>query len=259
MEPGAIVYDGALLAAIPIALAAGLLSFLSPCVLPLVPGYLGFVSGMATTGQASLRSLPSSSETTMVASRSRLITGVLLFIGGFTVVFLVAFVVTGSLGLYLIQFRDILIRISGVFVILMGLVFVGAFGRLQRTVRPTVRKNIGLAGAPLLGAAMGIGWAPCIGPTLATILVIAANTGDVARAATLGLAYSLGLGIPFLLIALGFGWASNAMSFLRRHIRTINLIGGTLLIMLGILMVTGVWTAVMSYLGSLAGSIQLPL
>lgn len=257
MGAGAIVYDGALLAAIPIALLAGLLSFLSPCVLPLVPGYLGFVSGMSAS--ASTPGPGGSTTTTAVTSRSRLVVGVLLFIGGFTAVFLVAFVITGSLGLYLIQYRDLLIRAAGVFVIVMGLVFVGVFGRFQRTLRPTIRNNIGLAGAPLLGAAMGIGWAPCIGPTLATILVIAANTGDISRAVTLGLAYSIGLGIPFLLIALGIGWASNTMGFLRRHIRTINLIGGSTLILLGVLMVTGVWTAVMSYLGSLAGSIQLPL
>lgn len=259
MGPGAIVYDGALLAAIPIALAAGLLSFLSPCVLPLVPGYLGFVSGMASSGRHPSPAIPSSGAVATVASRSRLVAGVLLFIGGFTVVFLIAFVVTGSVGLYLMQYRDILIRRAGVFVIIMGLVFIGVFGRLQRTLRPNIRNNMGLAGAPLLGAAMGIGWAPCIGPTLATILVIAANTGDITRAAILGLAYSLGLGIPFLLIALGLGWASGTMGFLGRHIRTINLIGGTLLILLAVLMITGVWTAVMSYLGSLAGSIQLPL
>lgn len=263
MDPGAIVYDGVLLAAIPIAVLAGLLSFLSPCVLPLVPGYLGFVSAMATGGSGADPSAlaPGGAPTTgtLVQSRRRLIVGVLLFIAGFTVVFLVAFVITGSLALYLIEYRDIIIRVSGIFVIAMGLVFIGAFGTLQRTIRPTVRANMGLAGAPLLGAAMGIGWAPCIGPTLATILVIAANTGDVARAATLGIAYSLGLGIPFLLIALGIGWASSATAFLRRHVRTINLLGGALLILLGILMLTGVWTAVMSALGSLVGSIQLPL
>jgi len=269
MDPGAIVYDGALLAAIPIAVLAGLLSFLSPCVLPLVPGYLGFVSAMATGGPGTQTSGAAgtgaagtgaaATAATLVQPRRRLITGVLLFISGFTIVFLVAFVITGSLALYLIEYRDIIIRVSGIFVIAMGLVFIGAFGTLQRTVRPTVRTNLGLAGAPLLGAAMGIGWAPCIGPTLATILVIAANTGDVARAATLGIAYSLGLGIPFLLIALGIGWASSATTFLRRHVRTINLTGGALLILLGILMVTGVWTAVMSTLGSLVGSIQLPL
>ncbi len=268
MDPGAIVYDGALLAAIPIAALAGLLSFLSPCVLPLVPGYLGFVSAMATGGSGAQTSAPTpgpgpspgmAATATLVQSRPRLIVGVLLFIAGFTVVFLVAFVVTGSLALYLIEYRDIIIRVSGIFVIAMGLVFIGAFGTLQRTVRPTVRANMGLAGAPLLGAAMGIGWAPCIGPTLATILVIAANTGDVARAATLGIAYSLGLGIPFLLIALGIGWATSATTLLRRHVRTINLLGGALLILLGILMLTGVWTAVMSTLGALVGSIQLPL
>jgi len=263
MDPGAIVYDGALLAAIPIAALAGLLSFLSPCVLPLVPGYLGFVSAMATGGSrddaSALAPGGTAGTATLVQSRRRLIVGVLLFISGFTVVFLVAFVVTGSLALYLIEYRDIIIRVSGIFVIAMGLVFIGAFGTLQRTIRPTVRANMGLAGAPLLGAAMGIGWAPCIGPTLATILVIAANTGDVARAATLGIAYSLGLGIPFLLIALGIGWAGSATTFLRRHVRTINLLGGALLILLGILMLTGVWTAVMSTLGALVGSIQLPL
>ena len=265
MDPGAIVYDGALLAAIPIAVLAGLLSFLSPCVLPLVPGYLGFVSAMATGAPGTVSTAPASAQrelaptATLVQSRRRLIVGVLLFISGFTVVFLVAFVITGSLALYLIEYRDIIIRASGVFVIAMGLVFIGAFGTFQRTLRPTVRANMGLAGAPLLGAAMGIGWAPCIGPTLATILVIAANTGDVARAATLGIAYSLGLGIPFLLIALGIGWVSSATAFLRRHVRTINLLGGALLILLGILMLTGVWTAVMSTLGSLVGSIQLPL
>ncbi|MGC5171242.1 cytochrome c biogenesis CcdA family protein [Microbacterium sp. DT81.1] len=257
MEPGAIVYDGALLAAIPIAVLAGLLSFLSPCVLPLVPGYLGFVSGMAATNPVGAGR--DEGAGTVVAIRFRLIVGVLLFIGGFTAVFLVAFVITGAAGLYLMQYRDILIRIAGAFVIVMGLVFIGAFAQFQRTLRPTIRTNLGLAGAPLLGAAMGIGWAPCIGPTLATILVIAANTGDIPRAATLGLAYSLGLGIPFLLIALGIGWASNAMTFVRRHIRTINLIGGILLIVLGVLMITGVWTTVMSYLGSLAASVQLPL
>lgn len=258
MDVGVLVYDGALLAALPIAVIAGVLSFASPCVLPLVPGYLGFVSGMAD-GSEPAPVVSSGSRTAAARSRRRLIAGVLLFISGFTIVFLAAFVVTGTLGLYVMQYREVLIRVAGVLVVVMGLVFLGAFGRLQRTIRPAVRQNIGLAGAPLLGAAMGIGWAPCIGPTLATILVIAANTGDVVRAAILGLAYSLGLGIPFLLIAIGLGWATTTTTFLRRHIRTINLIGGGLLILLGILMVTGAWTEVMSYLGSLIMSIQLPL
>src|SRR5690606_3435073 len=117
----------------------------------------------------------------------------------------------------------------------------------------------GVIGAPLLGIALGIGWAPCMGPTLAAIMALSVNLGDPVRAASLGLAYSLGLGIPFLLAALGFGWATKAIGFLRRHIRVVNIIGGVLLIVLGILMVTGLWTGIMSRLGAVMGSVILPL
>jgi cytochrome c-type biogenesis protein len=141
----------------------------------------------------------------------------------------------------------------------LGLVFIGAFGFAQRTLKPQVRGNIGLAGAPLLGLALGLGWAPCIGPTLAAIISVSWNLGDPGRGALLGLAYSLGLGIPFVLITLGFGWATRSVAFLRRHIRTVNLVGGAMLIVLGLLMVTGIWNSWMIQLQGVFLNVPLPL
>jgi cytochrome c-type biogenesis protein len=250
VNPGAIVGGGALWVALPIALAAGLVSFLSPCVLPLVPGYLGFLGGAASSRRSGGSAAP---------ARGRLLLSVLLFIAGFTLVFVAVNVLGGVLGRFFVAYADLITRILGVVVILLGLVFVGVFGIAQRTVHPTVRGNLGLIGAPLLGVALGIGWTPCIGPTLSSIIAISWNLGDPWRAALLGLAYSLGLGIPFVLIALGFGWATRSIGFLRRHIRAVNLIGGALLIVLGVLMVTGLWTAAMSQLQGVLTSVPLPL
>lgn len=273
MNAGAIVFDGALWLAIPIAALAGLVSFLSPCVLPLVPGYLGFLGGavaprqdapptndpadgMAGGAQSSRVAVKAATD---AAGRGRLLVGVLLFIAGFTVVFVAMGVFAGSLGRLFVEYQDVITRVLGVVVIGLGLVFVGVFGFAQRTFRPQLRQGLGLIGAPLLGVAMGIGWAPCIGPTYAAILSIAYSQADPGRAAVLALAYSLGLGIPFVLIAVGFGWASRSVAFLRRHIRVVNIAGGLLLIVLGVLMVTGLWTAIMSQLAGVIGSVQLPL
>ncbi|GAA2029411.1 cytochrome c biogenesis protein CcdA [Agromyces tropicus] len=233
MELGEIVFNGQLLAALPIALAAGLVSFLSPCVLPLVPGYLGYLGGFADASAEAAEAR---------RARRRLLLGVLLFIAGFTLVFLVFTTTFGVLGAWLARWSDLIIRVLGVVLIVMGLVFVGQFTFLQRTIKPSWRPATGLAGAPLLGIVFGLGWTPCIGPTLAVVLALSADSASAGRGALLGLAYCIGLGIPFVLVALGFGWAASALAFVRRHIRAVNLIGGALLIVIGLLMVSGLWT-----------------
>ncbi|MGB4136187.1 MAG: cytochrome c biogenesis protein CcdA [Microbacterium sp.] len=255
MSTGDVIGFGALWVAIPLAMLAGLVSFLSPCVLPLVPGYLGFIGGAAGT-DAAARTVPSPKAR---SGRGRLVLGVLLFVLGFTAVFVAYTVLSGTVGAFLLQWTGVITRILGVVIILMGLVFLGFFGFAQREMRMQVSSRAGLIGAPLLGVALGFGWAPCMGPTLSAIIAVSINLGDPARAALLGVAYSLGLGIPFLLLALGFGWATKAVGFLRRHIRTVNIVGGILLILLGVLMVTGVWTDIMSRLGAVMSTVYLPL
>lgn len=244
-----LVGSGTLWAAVPIALIAGLLSFLSPCVLPLVPGYLGYISGTV---------LPKEKQGEL-APRGRLVVGVLLFIAGFTVVFMAMNIFSGGLGVFFLKYNDIITRVLGVVIILMGLVFLGLFGFAQRQAKLSLNSNLGLAGAPLLGFALGLGWAPCIGPTLAVIMSLSWNTGNVWRAALLGLVYSLGLGIPFLLVAFGLGWATKSLTFMRRHVRTINIIGGSLLILIGALMVSGIWGVIMNRMQGVIGSVNLPI
>jgi len=257
-----LIGSGALWLAIPVAMLAGLVSFLSPCVLPLVPGYLGFIGGAVGTRPAPSTGSGSSTASgsgTGAGGRGRLVIGVLLFILGFSVVFITFTVIGGAASVFFLQWGELITRILGVVIIAMGLVFLGLFGFAQREWRMHVTSRTGLIGAPLLGFALGIGWAPCIGPTLAAITSVAWTIGDPWRAAFLGLAYSLGLGIPFLLVALGFGWATRTIGFLRRHIRIVNIIGGVLLIVLGVLMVSGLWTDIMSRLTAVMGSVQLPL
>ncbi|MDQ0726397.1 cytochrome c biogenesis CcdA family protein [Microbacterium sp. W4I20] len=267
MNPGDIIESGALWLSIPVAMLAGLVSFLSPCVLPLVPGYLGFLGGAVQPRATSSRSARSATDSgparsateTATATRGRLVVGVLLFILGFSIVFVAITALSGTVGVFLLQWGDLITRILGVVIILMGLVFLGLFGFAQRELRFHVDWKYGVIGAPLLGIALGIGWAPCMGPTLTAIVALSFNAGDPVRASFLGLAYSLGLGIPFLLVALGFGWATKTIGFLRRHIRVVNIIGGVLLVVLGILMVTGLWTDIMSRLTAVMGSVLLPL
>ena len=231
MNPGDIVGGGALGLALPIAFAAGLLAFLSPCVLPLVPGYLGYVTGASDPSQ--LR-------------RGRTVLGASLFVLGFSVVFLGIFVLSSTVGIFFLRYEDLLQRIGGVIIIVLGFVFIGQVTFLQRQLKPSWRPRAGLAGAPLLGAVFAVGWTPCIGPTIGAVIALASYQGDAGRAAVVGIAYCLGLGIPFLLVALGFGWVGSSVAWVRRHIRAFNIVGGALLIAMGVLMVTGVWGAIMS-------------
>lgn len=242
--PGEIVLSGNLLLALPIALLAGLISFASPCVLPLVPGYLAYVSGITD---------PSDKR------RGRVVLGAALFVLGFSVIFVTASALVGTFGVFLLQWGNLIVRFAGIVVILLGLVFIGQVTFMQRTVKPSWQPATGLAGAPLLGIIFAIGWAPCIGPTLIAVQALAFDVGDPWRAAIIGLFYCIGLGLPFVLVALGLGWVSGSMAWLKRHIRIINIIGGGILIVIGVLMVTGVWKMLMSSLGSVISGTVTPL
>jgi cytochrome c-type biogenesis protein len=227
------VTTGALPVALVVALLAGAVSFASPCVLPLVPGFLGYVSGL-------------SDESLAQRSRHRMVAGALLFVLGFTVVFMATTAFLAGVGATLVEHRQGLMRLGGVLVILMALVFIGVGSRLgsQRELKVHRRPASGLAGAPLLGAVFGLGWAPCTGPTLGAVVLLATTTGDqpaVVRGIVLALAYSLGLGLPFVLIAAGFERFGRVSAFLRRHQRGIQLFGGGLLLVIGLLLVTGLW------------------
>ncbi|GAB3039442.1 cytochrome c biogenesis protein CcdA [Parafrigoribacterium mesophilum] len=237
MNPiGEIISGGNLALALPIALAAGLVSFASPCILPLVPGYLGYVGGFAGDGQR--------------RDRRRLLLGVLLFVLGFSVVYVTLTLAFAVAGLTLIRWMGLITRIVGAVVIVMGLVFIGQFSVLQRTMKPQWKVATGLGGAPLLGIVFGLGWAPCMGPTLVAVLGLSLGSGSPARGILLGAVYCLGLGIPFLLVALGFNWVTGSVSWLKRHIRIINIVGGAMLVAIGLLMVSGIWSILIANLGS---------
>lgn len=240
MNPAEVILSGSMLLAIPLALLAGLLSFLSPCVLPLLPGYLGYVSGNAQR-------------------KSIVITGAVLFVLGFTAVFVLLGILAGAAGLVFLTTNPWVQIALGAIVVLLGFAMIGQVGFLQKTIKLPVTPKIGLVGAPVLGAVFAIGWTPCIGPTLASVLVLASDAGDPARGALLATVYSLGLGIPFILIAAGAGFAVNSVAFVKRHIRAFNIFGGALLIAIGLLMATGLWNQLVYWLQVVTSGFQLPL
>lgn len=242
------VLSGTLLLSMPLALLAGLVSFVSPCVLPLVPGYLGFVSGMATAPGAP------ASKAKVAPAKNRIVLGASLFVLGFTVVFVALGTVFGALGATVLMFsRTWLEPIFGVLIIGLGLVLIGQFSFLQKTIKPSFTPKAGLAFAPVLGMVFGLGWTPCIGPTLSAVLSLALTEGGFGQGALLAFIYSLGLGLPFVLLAAGFSWATKSVAFVRQHIRAFNLAGGGLLVLLGMLLVTGVWNVFAAWIQGVFG------
>ena len=252
----ALVADGPLLLAAAVAALVGLISFASPCVLPLVPGYLSYVAGLVGTGPATAEPGPAggggtaTATRTDVSPRTRMVLGAVLFVLGFTAVFVAFGAAFGGLGRLLLQYSDVLNRVFGVITIAVGLGFLGWLPTLQRTKRLTTRPAAGLAGAPLLGVVFGLGWTPCLGPTLSAVYSLAFTEATAGRGALLGVAYCVGLGVPFVLVALGARWAMGATSFLRRHARSVTRFGGGVLVLVGLLLVTGAWTELMQWLRS---------
>jgi cytochrome c-type biogenesis protein len=252
---GSLVTDGPLLVAAGVAALVGLISFASPCVLPLVPGYLAYVSGLVGSGApAAVPAAPGSVATAVRTDerspRARMVLGAVLFVLGFTAVFVAFGAAFGGLGRLMLEYSDVLNRVFGVITILVGLGFLGWLPLLQRTKRISARPAAGLAGAPLLGIVFGLGWTPCLGPTLSAVYSLAFTEATATRGAVLGVAYCLGLGIPFVLVALGARWATGATGFLRRHARTVTRVGGAVLVVVGLLLLTGAWTEIMQWLRS---------
>lgn len=229
MNVGALVSSGSLWLALPIAFTAGVVAFLSPCVLPLAPGYLSYVTGLTGAELAGSR------------RRGTVLAGSLLFVLGFSVVFVSYGVLFGGVGSTLLRYTDVISRVLGIFVIALGLAFMGVIPGFQREFRIHRLPRWGVAGAPVLGVLFGLGWTPCIGPTLAAVQTLAFTEASALRGAVLSFAYCLGLGLPFVVLAVAFSRLAGAVSFLRRHSLVIMRVGGVLLVLVGVLLVTGLW------------------
>jgi cytochrome c-type biogenesis protein len=280
---GEVVSSGSLVVAVPLAVLAGLISFASPCVLPLVPGYLSYVTGLTgaeleearvasavvpasapaggTSGAAA--SADSSSAAAAPGPRlpvkHRVVLGTLGFVLGFSAVFVSYGALFGGLGAELLAHQEVITRVLGVVVIVLGLGFLGLVPSLQREARIHHRPARGMWGAPLLGALFALGWTPCIGPTLAAVQSLAFTEGSAARGALLSVAYCLGLGLPFLVIGLAMERGLEAMAWARRNTRAIQVVGGVSMIVLGLLMVTGLWGSLTIAMRGWVSGFEVPL
>lgn len=230
--------SGSLVLAVPVAIIAGLVSFFSPCVMPLLPGYLSYMTGLAVTDLDN-------------GKRGRMLAGSTLFVLGFSVVFVSLGAAFGSVGLHLSEHARVLSIVTGVIVIVLGFAFIGWIPLMQREIRIHAVPSVGLAVAPILGIFFAIGWVPCIGPTLGVVLSMSMTPGaSSGRGAFLTFAYCLGLGVPFILAALGFGRFMHTVTWFKKHQRAVSLVGGGLLIVVGVMLVTGSWDSLVNEMRS---------
>ena len=231
--------SGSLALAVPVALIAGLVSFFSPCVIPLLPGYLSYATGLSgadlASGAAGDR-------------RGRMLLGSVLFVLGFSVVFVALGTLSGAVGAWLVTWRDTLTLVLGILTILLGLAFAGFIPLLQRDWRVHRVPAVGLAAAPLLGFLFGLGWTPCLGPTLAAITTLSLNEATAGRGALLSGVYALGLGLPFIAAGLAYRRALGAFAFVRRHQAWVTRLGGLMLVLVGVLLVTGWWDQAVTWI-----------
>ena len=269
------ITSGSLLLAAPIAFAAGVVSFLSPCVLPLVPGYLSFVTGLsgaellgeeerttgtttsvAASGEGAVATAPAP---TIARRKGRVLLGSLLFVLGFTIVFVSYGALFGALGSALLEYQATITRVLGVLVIVLGLAFLGLVPGMQREFRVHRMPTIGLWGAPMLGVLFGLGWTPCIGPTLGAVQTLAFTEASAARGALLSFFYCLGLGLPFIVVGLLYRRLLGTVGWVRRHSQLVMRIGGAMLVAIGVLLVTGMWDDLTIGLRSWASGWGVPL
>ncbi len=227
--------SGSLALAIPVALVAGLVSFFSPCVIPLLPGYLSYATGLSGADLEDAR-------------RGRMLAGSVLFVLGFASVFVALGTLSGALGSWLIEWQRQITLVLGTVTILLGLIFAGLVPWLQRDWRIHAVPAVGLAAAPLLGLLFGLGWIPCVGPTLGVILTLSVNEATAGRGALLSACYALGLGLPFVAAGLAYRRMLGAFGFVRRHQQWVTRVGGLMLVAVGVLLVTGWWAELVSWL-----------
>ncbi|HEX2177249.1 MAG TPA: cytochrome c biogenesis protein CcdA [Nocardioidaceae bacterium] len=229
------VLQGSLLLAVPVALLAGTVSFFSPCVVPLLPGYVSYMTGLSGADLETAR-----------GHRGRLLSGSLLFVLGFSLVFLTYGMLFGALGGWFSAYQDTITRVMGVVTIVLGLAFIGWIPFLQRDIRVHRVPAVGVAAAPLLGILFGLGWTPCIGPTLSAVLSLSLSEASAARGSLLAFVYSLGLGLPFVFAALAFRRMLGAVGWVRRHQVWVTRAGGAMLVVVGLLLVTGAWDLIIA-------------